>query len=354
MNLPELKKDFYQRYNQSDSFLHFCSNGILCELLGYTNIEYAPSLTFTLSMRIQMFARKLGGNLINIESTKSDGCLSYHLGTPAQLFRGHDRFIVDLIQSMNSSGLRGADILYDCTIPEFLPHKEAFSVTLAQALIQVAGEEKDMLDIAAVCSSVGSDISELIGILSSRKGYCTHISAGKPNMLPLPLSGYKILTAHCTEKENDRSKCIKTAFESISRLYPHVMFISDITPEIFNNAKHVVKDRTALRYMYHLTNENIRIKTAAEALKKCNTKALFAQMKLSHKSMERFWDMGKEHIFLAHCFEGLDGVAAVRFWKKGVIAIVEEDKLDYAVKMIGRKFEDNVGYRPSFCICEPF
>lgn len=353
MNLPELKKDFYQRFNQSDDFLHFTANGLLCTLLGHTEIEDAPSLTFTLSMRVQMFARKIGGNLVNIEDSASDKCLSYHFGTPPKLFRGREKFIAELIESLNRYNLNGAEILCDCSIPEFLPKKEVFAVTLAQSLFKVSGVECDMLDIAASCSS-GSDVTPLIGILSARKGYCTLISSGRPKNFPLPLSGYKILSAHCTEKRRDRSKYIKPAFEKICRLYPHVMSVSDITPEIFNGAKSAIKDKTALRYIYHLTTENIRIKSAADALKKCSIKNLFTEMKNSQKSMERFWDIGSEHRFLAHCCKNVDGIAAVRLWDNGIAAIVEEDKIDYAISVIRHEFENNIGYQPTLCVSEPF
>lgn len=353
MNLPELKKDFYHRFNSSDNFLHFTANGLLCALLGYTDIEYAPSLTFTLSMRIQMFSRKMGGGLINIEESSTNKCFSYHLGTPSKLFRGKEKFIAELVESLNIYNQNGTDILYDCSIPDFLPRKEVFSVALAQSLFKVNNIEYDTTDIAAACASL-CDVTPLIGILSSQKGYCSHISSGKPQKLPLPLSGYKIISAHCTEKDGDRSKYIKYAFDKINRIYPHVMSISDITPEIFNGAKNTIKDKTALRYMYHLTNENIRIKSASDALKRCNIKMLFAEMKSSQKSMERFWDIGNEHITLAKCCENVEGIVAFRSWLNGIIAITEEDKIDYVIDMIRHEFENNIGYHPTFCVSDAF
>lgn len=353
MNLPELKKDFYQRFNSSDNFLHFTANGLLCTLLGYTDIDYAPSLTFTLSMRIQMFARKTGGKLVNIEDTASDKCLSYHFGTPPKLFRGKEKFIAELIDSLNLPNPIGVDILYDCTILDSLPRRETFAITLVQALFKINNHEYSPTDIASACASL-CDITPLLGTLYSQKGYCTYISSGSPQKLPLPLSRYKIISVHCAEKDIDRSKQIEYAFEKITRIYPHIMSVSDITPEIFDGAKHAIKDKAALKYMYHLSNENMRIKSAITALKRCNIKTLFYEMKNSQKSMERFWDLGKEHLFLSKCCEDLEEIFAYRSWLNGVIAVTENDKIDYVMDMIRFKFENNLGYQPTFCVSEPF
>ncbi|MCC8160171.1 MAG: hypothetical protein LIO53_02460 [Oscillospiraceae bacterium] len=352
MNLPELKEDFYKRYSASDNFLHFVSNGLLCALLGHCGIEYAPSLTCALSMRVQMFARAMGGNIIKLQSTDTNKCLVYNFGDRAELFRGFDFDAVSLMHCLARRGAKGAQILYDCSIPEFLPRKEAFAVTLVQSLMRVSGIETDALETAALAAR-GSLTDPYLATVSSRTGYCTLISSGEPKNFPLPLSGYKILSAHCTEKDKDRSKQIKYAFDQIRRVYPHIGTISEVTPEMFSGVKSSFKDKTALRYMYHLVNENARIKTACAALKRCDIKTLFTEMNTSQKSMERFWDLGREHLFLARESRSLDGVKAVRSWKNGIIAIVENDKIDYVLGMMRNDFENTIGYQPTFCISEP-
>ena len=298
-----------------------------------------------------MFARVLDGNMIKIQNSAENKCLVYVFGTPPELFRGADRETVNLIRALESRKIKGAQILYDSTIPEFLPKKEALSVSLVQSLMKVSGIEEGALETAALAADTAY-VAPYLATVYARSGYCTLLSSGIPKNYPLPLSGYKILSAHCTEKEKDRSKPIKSAFETIRRMYPHAGSITDITPKMFNSAKSSIKDKAALRYMYHLINENERINAAATALKRCDTRTLFREMNNSQKSMERFWDIGSEHMFLAHCAEKLDGIAAVRCWENGIIAVTEEDKIDYAIVMIRRKFESNIGYRPTFCVSE--
>ena len=130
MNFLTLKEDFYKRYETSGKFLHYTSYGALCTLLGHTDIPTAPSLCCTLSMRVEMFARKSGGNYVKIENTTTDKCLQYPFGTSTDLFKGKTKFFAELIHALENSGLKGAEILYNNTIPNFISSKHAFSAAL--------------------------------------------------------------------------------------------------------------------------------------------------------------------------------------------------------------------------------
>ncbi len=353
MNLPELKNDFYKRLGPSDNFLHFMSNGLLCSLLGHDDIDAAPFIGCTLSMGVKMFARKLGGKMIMIQDNDQSNAISYKYGAGTAQYAGTAKDIAELIQRLEIKNIKGAEILFDCSIPDFLPRKETLFLTLTQAVFTVSNIEADSLETAYMASG-GQNIMQHLGIIYSRKGYCTLLSGNTPKNLPLPMSGYKILTAHCTEREIDRSRDINYALEHIRRMYPHIGSIADITPEILQNAKDSIKNKTSAKYLYHLATENERLMAASRALKRCNIRGLFTQMNLSQQSMERFWDLGHEHTFLARCSKNVDGIEAVRCWKNGIITIVRDDKIDNAINMIKLAFETNIGYQPTFCVCDIF
>lgn len=353
MNKTEIKSDFYQRYSASDNFLHFTANGLLCTLLGHIDIEGAPSLNCGLSMRVQMFACRLGGRIINLQNTQSDKCLSYNFGTNPALFPSDRIADIELLGMLEKQNIEGMNILYDSTIPPFLSDRVTFNTTLTESALKVSGIEKDKLSIAAL-SSCGRNTAPFLGTLYSEKGYCTLLSNSIPKNYPLPLSGYKILSAHCTEKEVSHTKAVKSAFASIHKLYPNIMTVSDITPEMFNSAKSTIKDKKSIRYIYHLINENQRIQTAIAALSRCNIKVLFHEMNNSEESMERFYDIGSEHKFLARCARRLEGSEAVRCWENGIIVIARDENIDHISGMIATEFESNIGYKPTFCVSDIF
>ena len=190
MNFLTLKEDFYKRYETSGKFLHYTSYGALCTLLGHTDIPTAPSLCCTLSMRVEMFARKSGGNYVKIENTTTDKCLQYPFGTSTDLFKGKTKFFAELIHALENSGLKGAEILYNNTIPNFISSKHAFSAALIKSLMQVSDIELTPLETAAICA-LSDDLTPYLAVLFSKKGYCTLMNSGEPKNLPLPLSGYK-------------------------------------------------------------------------------------------------------------------------------------------------------------------
>lgn len=352
MNLTDLKSSFYKRYSQSENFLYFASNGLLCTLLGHSNIYLTPSITCTLSMRVKMFARKIDGNIIRIEDTSGLKLFSYTLNTPPNLFHGKERTLANHLKSLTKYGIKGAEILYDCSIPDFISPDEPFAVTLTDLLMTVSKKEHDILTTARE-SACENDITPYLGITAYQSGYCTLLSTGRPKNLPLPLTGYKILSAHCMKDENCHINEIKYAFRKVSRTFPHVMSVSEITEDMLKSCETEIKDKTALRYMYHLVTENKRIQNASNALKRCDVKTLFNEMNYSQCSMETYWDLGREKVYLVRLSQNLDGVKAVRAWKNGIVAIIEDDFVDYAASMIVNGFESRIGYKPSVCISEP-
>lgn len=351
MNLTELKHDFYKRFNASDNFLHFTSNGILCTLLGCTETEYTPFLGCTLSMGVKMFSRRLNGDFVSIQENTSNKCLSYIFGANTENFHGKNRDCVSLLKQLEAYGLKGSQVLFEYSVPEFLPRNEVFFLTLTQALFKTSDIELEPLKTAAIASR-NDNISNYLGVLYSKKGYCTLISSGIPRNFPLPLTGFKMLSVHCTQNQRSRAKQIHYAFEHVRRLFPHIVSISDITPEMLTMSAPHIKSRQALRYMCHLADENLRIEAAISALKRCDASELFRQMQLSQASMERYWDLEREHIFIADCCKALDGVMAVRAWENGVAAIIDENMIDYIIDIVRREFEKNIGYQPSFCVSD--
>lgn len=353
MDLTELKKDFYKRFNASDNFLYFTANGVLCTLLGCNETEYTPALSCTLSMGVKMFARRLDGGVINIQENTEDQSLSYIFSANSEHFHGRNREFAKIIHQFEPYSLRGTQILFEYSAPEFLPRREVCFTSLAQSFAKVSNLELEPLKLASL-ASCGDNINTYLGIIYSKKGYCTLVSTGTPKRFPLPLTGYKILSIHCAQKQRDRAKQIRYAFEHIRRLFPHVATIADVTQEMLTMTAPHIRSRQAMKYMCHLVDENARIETAISALKRCDERELFRQMQLSQASMERYWDLDKEHIFLANCCKPLNGIAAVRSWNNGVTAIIEDNMIDQTVNIIRREFESNIGYQPAFCVSEPF
>lgn len=353
LNSTELKQDFYKRFGQSDNFLHFTATGLLCTLLGHDEFEHTPSLMCPLSMRVQMFARRFGGGCIDIQDVTKNEALTCRFASPSETLQKCDRRIADIICKFSGYGLTGSQILYERTMPPFLPCEEEFAVCLVRSLLKTSETEADSDKIARLAYT-NKNFAKCLALAASRKGYCTLATQGNVSLLPLPLSRHKIISVHCKGKHKSRTMAVDYAFKHLKQTFPHIGSFADITPEMLTAAKSSFKSKAALKYAYHLTNENQRIVTASQALKRCDIRALLHEINASQKSLENYWDLSKEQIYLAHFVQSLHGVRAVRAWRNGVMIIAEDEYTDHIVGMVRDGFESNMGYLPYFCVSEVF
>lgn len=344
MNLTELKQDFYKRFDTSGNFLTYSRAGLLCSLLGDISIRRCPALSCSLSMRVQVYGRRLEGDVVKLQTTKSNTCIVFHYGSriPSQY-----KNLFEMLDRMHSYGVRGAELIFDCSVPDFF----SSDIELKTAVFHTLSKIYDIAPPIDICSS--DNPAPYAAIAGAKKGYC--IVMPENRSLPLPLTGYKLLTVQCAKADKTpREKYIEKGFNALKRIYPHIHSFSDISPELLEYSKNAVRDKTALNYMRHIADENERIKYAAEELKKCSLQALISQMNLSEQSMEKLWNPEKQHVFLAQKAASTHGVMCARIWKNGIIAIVNEDEIDYAADTIAYDFENIAGYKPYICIADSF
>lgn len=347
MDIANVKDTFYKRFSTFGEFLYYTFNGLHCTLMGYTTLQGAPFLSCPLSMGVGMFARRLGGNTVKIQGADSDRHFSYIYDTPPQLFKGKERKIAALLTELRKHGTGGVEILYKSSIPDFIPQYMEFDLTLTQSLFKTADIEKTPLEAAAI-TAYNTHMAPYSAAAYAKSGYCTLVDSYIPHTLPLPMTGYKVVSVYCKGKDRSRSDRIYDAVDMIKREHPSVSAISEITP--FHVS--AVKDKIAKGYIRHIADENMRIKAAARGLGKCDIKALFRAMNGSQRSMERYWRLRSEFAFLAECARNTEGVMAVRCNESGAIIIAENDNIDYAIDMIKYEFEKSAGYSPVFCVSE--
>jgi hypothetical protein len=344
LNLAELKQDFYKRYSTSEHFLTYSRAGLLCSLLGDISIKRCPALTCALSMRVQVYGRRIDGDVIKLQSTKSNTCIHFHHGS--RLPSRHQA-LFEMIDKLYNYGVRGAELIFDSSVPDFFNFGKELKIAVFNTLTKLY----DVAPPIEICAN--GDTAPYHAIFEAKKGYC--VKMPEKNRLPLPLSGYKIIAVQSEKSDKTpRTKHIQKAFNSLKQIYPHIHSFADVSPELLESAKSAVKDKTALNYTRHIADDCRRIKSASEGLTACNPRALFDEMNLSEQSIEKLWCPERQHVFLARKAIETDGVMCARIWKNGIIGIVREDSVDYALDEIIYDFENIAGYKPHICIADTF
>lgn len=342
MNLTDLKQDFYKRFSASESFLTYSRIGLLCPLLGDASIKRSPLLSCSLSMKVQLYGRRLGGEMIKLQSTKNNLCVVFHFGgrPPSQ----HTE-LFEMLEKMHGYGISGAELFFDSSIPNFFSYERELKAAVFDVISRIYNVK--------IPVSVCGDKSVYNALLSARKGYC--VSEPDNRTLPLPLTGYKFIVMQTENQDKTpRGKSVEKAYERLKRIYPHIHSLADLSPERLEYSRSAIRDKTALNYVRHLVDENERIKIAAQGLERCNIDLLTAQINQSEESIEKLWNPERQHVFLAHKMLRQDNIICAKVWKNGIFAIARDENIDETINKISYDFEVTAGYKPFVCIADSF
>ncbi len=343
MNLTDFKQDFYKRFRPSGDFLAYSRAGLLCPLLGVTSVKRSPSLVCSLSMKVQVYGRKLAGDMIKLQSTKNNLCVVYRYGS--RLPPRHTE-LFEMLERLRAYGAFGAELFFDSSVPAFFDYERELKAAVFGVMTNICG-----LDVpVSVC---GGDTPLCSALLNAKKNRCVKIPDG--SQLPLPLTGLKLLAVQTqTADKTPREKCIEKAYGRLKRIYPHIHSFSDITPDKLEYARNAIRDKTALNYARHIVDENGRIEAAADNSKRRGASALAEQINLSEESIEKLWNPAKEHVFLARRAAKASGALCARVWENGILAIVKEDAADDIANRLTFDFEAAVGQKPYICVADSF
>ncbi len=347
MNLTELKTDFYRRYSESASYLCFFRSGLLCSLLGDVDIPKSRSLNCSLSMCVQVCGRAVGGDIIKLEDSDSNNCRSHHLLSP---FPAKNRTL-QAISRLAPMGISGAELLACSSIPDFFDSEREYRAAVVGAVLKINDMECE--NLPELCAG-GENPSAYASLFANKKGWCTDTSGVTAERVPLPLTGFKLLSVQGRKKARSRSAEAAALLESVRAVYPHITSFSEVTREQVEVLRRFIKDKVQFMRLMHIVDENDRIDAAVEGLKRYGTDALFKVINASQQSLKRLWGLNREQLFMADKIMEYTGVKCARAWKNGIIAVVEEDRADRVIRALQFDYENKMGYTPFFCIADTF
>lgn len=347
MNRTELQNNFYKRMGVSKNRLFFSKTGLLCTLLGHSNIRGGEFLSCTLSMGVRTAGRMLVCNAVNLENTQTAKCSVIRIND----LSSQNKQLYDIVNKVNRLHPFGAELLYDSDIPDFFHDTAALRISVLNTLLKIADCDLCIEQKAQICAD-GKNTAPYIAALNSRRGWCCCVKESTCDRLPLPLSGYKFLLVHTSYSKTDRrSKSVQQAYKKLHRIYPHVLSLYDITPDMLDFAR--VKLRSSeYNYMRHLLLEHERIIIAKAALTACRIKDFANLVNASQKSLEKLWDNEYEHIFLTESLSEHPRCLCARSFENGIYALVETGSEDEIINIIRYDFNSRFGYFPNFCIAD--
>ena len=128
--------------------------------------------------------------------------------------------------------------------------------------------------------------------------------------------------------------------------------LAEITPEMFENAKHVLSGKIRDR-AEHVVYECARVQEAAKALKAGDIERLASLINASHDSLSKLYEVtGREPDALAYLAREQEGCLGSRMIGAGfggcTISIVKKECAEAFKAKVGAAYEKQIGYAASF------
>ena len=152
-----------------------------------------------------------------------------------------------------------------------------------------------------------------------------------------------------------RAECEKAVGELKQKL--SIATLGELNEWDFDEYNYLIQDENRLKRTRHAVLENQRTLQAQAALQAGNLEKFGRLMNASHVSLEHDYEVtGLELDTLVHTAWEQEGVLGARMTGAGfggcAIALVRKDAVEAFQKNVGQKYEEVVGYAPSFYIAE--
>ncbi len=246
---------------------------------------------------------------------------------------------------------------------------ELLTGIIAERLFDLKLERLDLVKIGKQTENefigVNSGIMDqfAIGMGADQRAIYLDTNTLEYDLVPLDLKDNVVVIMNTNKrreladsKYNERrAECEKTVEELKQKL--SIATLGELNEWDFDEYSYLIQDENRLKRARHAVLENQRTLQAQAALQAGNLEKFGRLMNASHVSLEHDYEVtGLELDTLAHTAWEQEGVLGARMTGAGfggcAIALVRKDAVEAFQKNVGQKYEEVVGYAPSFYIAE--
>ena len=246
---------------------------------------------------------------------------------------------------------------------------ELLTGIIAERLFDLKLERLDLVKIGKQTENefigVNSGIMDqfAIGMGADQRAIYLDTNTLEYDLVPLDLKDNVVVIMNTNKrreladsKYNERrAECEKAVEELKQKL--SIATLGELNEWDFDEYSYLIQDENRLKRARHAVLENQRTLQAQAALQAGDLEKFGRLMNASHVSLEHDYEVtGLELDTLAHTAWEQEGVLGARMTGAGfggcAIALVRKDAVEALQKNVGQKYEEVVGYAPSFYIAE--
>ena len=373
MDRSNLRKQFIKLYELEDNISYFfspCRVNLIGEHTDYNGGYVFPC---ALSFGTYAVARKRDDSIIrfasgnidkrvevdvnNLEFNENDGWANYLKGVA-----------VGFIEAGYVIG--GLDIYIEGDIPGSAGLSSSASVELLMGVVldSLFNCGMDRLEMVKLCQraenqyvGVNCGIMDQYSIGFGKTDHAILLDCNKieHEYVPLKLEGHKLIIANTnksrgladSEYNTRRSECERALSDLRDRF--DINYLCELTVEMFEANKSLIKNDVDRKRAAHAVAENARTLLAVEYLKAGKLPAFGELMNQSHISLRDLYEVtGPELDAMAEGAWGAPGVLGSRMTGAGfggcTVSLVKEDAVEAFIEHTGREYKKKTGLSPLF------
>ena len=379
LSIQQLRSDFATVFGTEADHTFFSPGRI--NLIGeHTDYNGGHVFPAAISLGTYGAARKRDDNLLRFYSANFEdkGIIEVPLEDlrfeKAHNWTNYPKGVLHFLQKAGYVINKGMDIYVFGNIPNGSGLSSSASLELltgiiAEKLFDLKLERLDLVKIGKQTENefigVNSGIMDqfAIGMGADQRAIYLDTNTLEYELVPLDLKDNVVVIMNTNKrreladsKYNERrAECEKAVEELKQKL--SIATLGELNEWDFDEYSYLIQDENRLKRARHAVLENQRTLQAQAALQAGNLEKFGRLMNASHVSLEHDYEVtGLELDTLAHTAWEQEGVLGARMTGAGfggcAIALVRKDAVEAFQKNVGQKYEEVVGYAPSFYIAE--
>ena len=293
---------------------------------------------------------------------------------PEHNWTNYPKGVLHFLQEAGHTIDRGMDVYVYGNIPNGSGLSSSASLELltgviAEKLFDLQLERLDLVKIGKLTENefigVNSGIMDqfAIGMGADQRAIYLDTNTLEYDLVPLDLKDNVVVIMNTNKrreladsKYNERRAECEKAVEELNRKLS-ITTLGELDEWSFDEYSYLIEDENRLKRARHAVLENQRTLQARAALQAGNLDKFGRLMNASHVSLEHDYEVtGLELDTLVHTAWEQEGVLGARMTGAGfggcAIALVGKDAVETFRENVGRKYQEVVGYAPSFYIAE--
>ena len=293
---------------------------------------------------------------------------------PEHNWTNYPKGVLHFLQEAGHMIDRGMDVYVYGNIPNGSGLSSSASLELltgiiAEKLFDLQLERLDLVKIGKLTENefigVNSGIMDqfAIGMGADQRAIYLDTNTLEYDLVPLDLQDNVVVIMNTNKrreladsKYNERRAECEKAVEELNRKLS-ISTLGELDEWSFDEYSYLIEDENRLKRARHAVLENQRTLQARAALQAGDLEKFGRLMNASHVSLEHDYEVtGLELDTLVHTAWEQKGVLGARMTGAGfggcAIALVRKDAVDTFKENVGRKYQEVVGYAPSFYIAE--